>query len=474
MPDVQDGHPQPSGQRLVDSAEVLSRTFEYAPDAKLLVDEEGLILRVNRQGEHIFGYDRKELIGQPVEILIPGRFVGGHVAHRRGYMASPRLRPMGAGVDLFAKRKDGSEVPVDILLTALDTPDGSVALAVVRDITEQKRAEARFRDLLESAPDAMVIVDDAGAIVLVNSQTESLFGYRRDQLLGQPVEILIPERYHAQHTNHRSRFFHTSRVRPMGAGLELFGRRENGTEFPVEISLSPIHTEEGQLVSSAIRDITDRKLVEEQLRASLREKETLLQEIHHRVKNNLAVIGSSFYLQSTVVPDAETAQILQACQDRVRSMALVHERLYHSGNFAQIDLAKYVEDLARDLVATYAVGETVVSLTFDLETFFIPLDRAVPLALMLNEVMTNALKHAFPDQAAGTIRVWIRTNEHAERELGVSDDGVGMEEGRESSQSFGMKLLASLARQVDGTLEFGDASPGTAVTITLQPESGDG
>ncbi|WP_371658432.1 PAS domain S-box protein [Streptomyces sp. NBC_00280] len=236
--------------------------LEAAPDAMVIVDGTGIIRLVNAQTETLFGYRREELLGHPVELLIPGRFRAHHAAHRDGYATTRQVRPMGAGLELHGLRKDGTEFPVEISLSPLETADGLLVSAAVRDVSERKAAEERFRALLEAAPDAMVIVDDTGIIRLVNAQTEALFGYRRDELLGRPVDLLVPERFQANHGRHRDGYITNRQVRPMGAGLELHGLRKDGTEFPVEISLSPLETADGLLVSAAVRDVSERKAAE--------------------------------------------------------------------------------------------------------------------------------------------------------------------------------------------------------------------
>jgi len=241
---------------------------ESAPDGIVIVGQEGRIVVVNAQTEKLFGYDRAELLNKPIEILIPERFRGRHRGHRAGFMSSPTLRPMGAGLELHGVRKDGTEFPVEISLSSVQSPSGLLVSAVVRDITDRKRTEELFRGLLDSAPDAMVVVGADGRIVLINSQTEKLFGYHRDELLGQPVEVLIPERFWNQHRHHRTSYSAHPQFRPMGVGLQLYGVRKNGTEFPLEISLSPQQTKDGVLISSTIRDVTERKKIEDALRES--------------------------------------------------------------------------------------------------------------------------------------------------------------------------------------------------------------
>ncbi|WP_299697414.1 EAL domain-containing protein [Hydrocarboniphaga sp.] len=242
--------------------------IEATPNAMIMVDGSGAIVLVNSQTEKLFGYGRSELLGQRVEMLVPARFRHHHDGYRRGFFAHPDTRAMGAGRDLYGLRKDGSEVPIEIGLNPLQMPEGDFVLAAIIDITERKRAEQRLRLVIEAAPNAMLMVNARGGIVLVNSQTEQLFGHTREELLALSIEALIPSRFRGRHEGYRKGFFAQPDARAMGAGRDLYGLRKDGSEVPIEIGLNPLQTEEGSFVLASVIDITERIGAEKLSRAA--------------------------------------------------------------------------------------------------------------------------------------------------------------------------------------------------------------
>ena len=224
-----------------------------------------------------------------------------------------------------------------------------------------------------------------------------------------------------------------------------------------------------QANDSLVKEVNERKVAEEQARASLQEKEVLLKEIHHRVKNNLQIISSLLNLQARQIMDEPTLRALGDSQARVRSMALIHERLYQSQSLAKIDFGEYVKSLATDLFRSYQRGLAGVKLNIQVDEVALDMDHAVSCGLILNELMTNALKYAFPDGRAGTIRVELHTTSGNILNLRVADDGVGIPADFDihNAKSLGLQLVNSLVAQLDARLEM-ENSEGTAFQVSFK------
>src|SRR6202790_2888070 len=246
--------------------------LEAAPDTMVVVNQSGEIVLLNLQAEKQFGYSRDELVGQKVKNIIPEGFAERLIADSTRTAADALAQQIGTGIELIGRRKNGSEFPIEIMLSPLESTEGILVTAAVRDISVRKGAEkhlaqmeGRYRGLLEAAPDAMVVVNQAGEIVLLNVQAEKQFGYHRDELLGQKVKNIIQEGFAERLVADGLRSAEDALAQQIGTGIELTGRRKDGSDFPIEIMLSPLESAEGILVTAAIRDISVRKRSEEHL-----------------------------------------------------------------------------------------------------------------------------------------------------------------------------------------------------------------
>jgi PAS domain S-box-containing protein len=321
-----------------------------------------------------------------------------------------------------------------------------------------------FRLIFEFGPDAMVLVDGEGRVALVNFQLEKIFGYRRDELIGQAIEILIPERFASRHVEYRTSYATAPHTRPMGSVGKLFGRRKDGTEFPVDIMLSPLPLNRGTIVLAAVRDISERLHIE--ARESHRQ-EVLLHEIHHRVKNDLQIISSLLYLQSIAYMDPKVQAILDESRARIRSIALIHEKLSRTGDLARVDFAEYVRDLIADLYRSHDVSQNDIRLSIEIPDIVLGIETATPCGLIINELVANALKHAFGAGMTGTLTVEV--DRHGDGLLlRVSDDGVGLPSDFDwdALKSMGLRLVKDLTTQLAGNIAI-DRTHGTAISISF-------
>lgn len=325
--------------------------IESVPNAIILVGQDGRIALINAQAEKLFGYTREELIGQSVEILVPERFRDNHPDYRSSFFINPRVRPMGAGRDLFGLRKDGREFPVEIGLNPIHSDEESMVLTSIIDVTERKHAEERFRRVVESAPNAIILVDQDGRISLVNAQTEKLFGYSREELLGSSVDMLVPERFRSEHPNYRASFFANPTVRPMGAGRDLFGLRKDGREFPVEIGLNPIQSEEGMLVLTSIIDITERKQAEAEIHRVLQEIQETVDILAASTSNILS--ATTQVATGSVETAAAVSQTTSTVEEVKQTAMMAAEKAQHVSDSARktMEISQRGQNSVQDSIA---------------------------------------------------------------------------------------------------------------------------
>jgi len=310
--------------------------------------------------------------------------------------------------------------------------------------------------ILDLADDAIISVDRDQRIVIFNQGAERIFGYASSEVMGKPIDVLLPERLVDIHRHHIQDFRNASiTARRMGERREILGRRKNGSEFPAEASISKLELEGRSMFTVILRDVTQRVEVEKRLTASLREKEALLKEIHHRVKNNLQVVSSLLGLQSRAITDVETRRMFEESQNRIYSMALLHETLYQSEDLSRIDFPEYVRQLADHLFKSYGVAGERIRLRTVLEHSSLNLDAAVPCGLIINELVSNSLKYAFPDGREGEIRIDLRGQPGGLAKLVVADDGVGLKNEIDwtTTRSLGLRLVRSLAQQLGAKIE---------------------
>ena len=344
-----------------------------------------------------------------------------------------------------------------------------VAMAITRRKAEDalQESEEMFRSVVENAQSGIVLIDDQFRPVYANDEILRIVGYPRDQFVGtdfrqyldkESVELVA------------DRYLRRQRGEEIPSRYEFTFVRKDGEKRRVEISSTVIKDSKQRAATlTQIRDVTEQRQTEEQIKASLQEKEVLLREIHHRVKNNLQIISSLLNLQSQHVEDDKALEMFKESRLRVRSMAMVHEKLYRSKDLSRVDFREYVHSLGYHLFQMYGVAPDTVALNIDIEDVLLDINTAIPCGLLVSELISNALKHAFPQGRKGEVTVSMSTVENGDIALEVRDNGVGLEDDLDlkNTESFGLQLVDMLTEQLQGTISI-DRNGGTTFALRFK------
>ena len=367
----------------------------------------------------------------------------------------------------------GACLHFDISIKPVKDDTGKIIylIAESRDITDLKmtaralvESENIYQAIFGNTGTAMALIEENTTISLINAEFEKMSGYTREEVVGKRswTEFVVPEdleRMLAQHNLRREQ----GRVAQTHYEFRLIAK--NGERRDIFLSIDIIPGTKKSVAS--LMDITDNKRMTEKLSASLLEKEVLLREIHHRVKNNLQIIISLLNLQSRQVKDKKVLSAIQESQNRVRAMALVHEKIYQSEHLSEIDICEYISYLAKYLFQFYGTDMKAIKLVLEGSCIKVGINTAVPLGLVINELVSNSLKHAFPKGRPGKVIICMHRDENG-IVISIKDDGVGMPEHIETGKtdSLGLMLIQSLANQLGATISL-DRQCGTAYTIHI-------
>ena len=400
-----------------------------------------------------------------IEMLLVALFsfiLGGYLTRQLAGLAtaSHQIAAGNLGYQLEVKGSDELAETAQ----AFNTMSRKVAAAY----TQIQQREAFWHQILNSTPDAIIVIDKQGIILSFNAGAEIMLGYSAAEVINRNVSILVPKPHRQAHDGYLLHYLETGEAGIIGKSRDFIINRKNGENLPINLRVTEMETNGDPMFIGVIHDISERKLYEQQLTRSIEEKNTLLKEIHHRVKNNLMVVSSILEMQEDSNEDSDLNRILRVSQDRIQAMALIHEKLYQSPTLDEVDFSSYLDEFVDRLVATYQVDTSKIDVNKDISPVHLNVETATPLGLIINELVANSLKHAFKGGAKGEVRIFCNQSEDGLLTLCVSDDGCGLPVNfdMDKTESLGMQLVSLLSRQLDANLEV-KSDNGTRFCLTL-------
>jgi PAS domain S-box-containing protein len=464
-------HPVIERKRTENMLQFQANILTNVRDCVIVYDVQGRIIYWNKGAETIYGYLEEEIIGKNIEVLYLNRNKHYFKPDLEGILKFGEYNGEWEG-----KRKDSSKVYVDVRETIMHDVNGKIigVIGVSKDISERKKAEKRikrseayYRTIFENTGTATIIIEEDTTISLVNAEFEKLYGYSKEEIEGKKSwkEFIAPDYKDKIEEYHNLRRIDPS-LAPRNYELKFVDRQGRIKDVFTTVAIIP----ETKKSLISLLDITDNKIAENKIKESLMEKEVLLREIHHRVKNNLQIISSLLNLQTRCVEGEETINVLKESQNRVKAMAMVHEKLYQSEDLKDVNFKEYIENLVSDLFYSYGVKKGTIDLQIDADNIKMDIDTAIPCGLIINELVTNSLKYAFPcPNKEDIVKVVLKKLQPDKLKLFVSDNGVGLPENldMENVETLGLKMVTILVNQLKGTLEV-DRTIGTRFKIIFK------
>ncbi|HYW35142.1 MAG TPA: PAS domain S-box protein [Balneolaceae bacterium] len=464
-------------EKLQESEERWRRVVENNPQCVIICIDEA-IQYINQAGARIFGCDN------PDEIIGQSQYNFAHpddwetIKARDAQLMNKQKVPPKEQRIIDVK---GNIKNVIVYSIPIHYKGETAIQSVLVDVTAHKLAEQKIRSseslkasILQTAIDAIVTINHEGRIIEFNKAAEEMFGHDISAVIGKMVhEVIIPEEYKQQHVERLQRYLQTGEGKILGQRRRMRAQRADGSIFPVEVSINRIKNTDPPKFTAFIRDITDRVKKENRIQSALEEKEIMLQEIHHRVKNNMAIVSGLMELQRFRVEDKKLQGILRESQMRIRSMAMIHEKLYASESLAKINFKNYIQELTERIVATTSTNQKDITVHYRLDEVHLSVNDAIPCGLILNELITNVYEHAFKNKLTGNILIRLKQQDH-HLQIAVEDNGCGLPDDFDidNRQTLGLTLIKTLVKQLNGELRIqqGIKNMGVCFEIFFQIE----